>query len=88
MLVLTGRHLVGEQRVSITKLPTSERAPDDLVTIQELADALEIAESTAWLVARRLKLRRYRKPSSGKITYVSLSDAKRAYETPRAIDQA
>ena len=67
--------------------PRGDTAGDDLVSIKELAEQLNIAESTAWLVVRRLNLRRYRVPAKGKMTLVSLSEALRAYNAPRAIEQ-
>lgn len=67
--------------------PASSRAgaADDLVSVKELADKLGIAESTAWLVVRRLNLPRYRVPARGKTTLVSLSEAQRAYNAPQRV---
>lgn len=62
-------------------------AVDDLATVKEIGEELGIAESTAWLLVRRHNLPRYRVPARGKTTLIRREDARRAYFTPRPVDE-
>ena len=55
---------------------------EDLLSIQEVAARLGIAESTAWLIVKRRDLPRYRLPGRGKTVYFRWADVEEAYNTP------
>ena len=55
---------------------------DELLSIQEVADRLKIAESTAWLLVKRHNLPRYRLAGRGKTVFFQWSDVDAAYKTP------
>lgn len=59
---------------------------DDLVSVPELAQALEMGESTVWLFAKRQKLQRYRTPARGKTTLFRWQDVVDAYLRPVALE--
>jgi len=54
----------------------------DLLSIQDVAERLNIAESTAWLVVKRHNLPRYRLPGRGKTVFFRWPDVEKAYNTP------
>ncbi len=60
----------------------SKAASDDLLNIQSVAERLQIAESTAWLLVKRHNLPRYRLPGRGKTVFFRWSDIEEAYNTP------
>lgn len=55
---------------------------DELVSIQEVTERLNIAESTAWLIVKRHDLPRYRLPGRGKTVFFRWSEVQDAYQTP------
>ena len=63
-------------------------ADDELLSIQEVAARLQIAESTAWLIVKRRSLPRYRLPGRGKTVFFRWSDVEEAYNTPIPVEKA
>ncbi len=61
-------------------------AGEDLLSIQEVAARLRIAESTAWLIVKRRNLPRYRLPGRGKTVYFRWADIEEAYNTPIPVE--
>ena len=59
-----------------------QTAEDELLSIQEVAARLQVAESTAWLIVKRRSLPRFRLPGRGKTVYFRWSDVQEAYNTP------
>ena len=57
-------------------------AGEELLSIQDIAARLQIAESTAWLIVKRRDLPRYRLPGRGKTVYFRWADVEEAYNTP------
>ena len=55
---------------------------EELLSIQEVAARLQIAESTAWLIVKRRSLPRFRLPGRGKTVYFRWADVEEAYNTP------
>ncbi len=60
-------------------------APDDLVSIDEAAAALQRSPRLVWDLARDQGLPRYRIPARGKTTLLRWGDVLEAYNTPRQI---
>ena len=61
-------------------------ADDELVSVTEIADALDMGESTVWLFVKRQSLPRYRTAARGKTTLFKWIDVTTAYTTPVQID--
>lgn len=55
---------------------------DDLITVQEAAQAFDMGESTAWLLIKRHDLPRFRRPGQGKRTFIRRDEFEEAYRTP------
>jgi hypothetical protein len=60
-------------------------APDDLVSIDEAAAALDRSPRLVWDLARDRSLPRYRIPARGKTTLLRWGDVFEAFNTPRQI---
>jgi hypothetical protein len=58
-------------------------APDDLLSVEEAADALDRSPRLVWNLVRDYELPRYRVPARGKVTLLRWEDIERAYHTPR-----
>jgi hypothetical protein len=54
----------------------------DLVSVAEIADALDMGESTVWLFVKRQGLPRYRTAARGKTTLFRWLDVTTAYTAP------
>ncbi len=65
-----------------TSMAEAKVPGDELLSIQDVATRLQIAESTAWLIVKRHNLPRYRLPGRGKTVYFRWSDVEEAYNTP------
>ena len=61
---------------------------EELLSIQEVAARLQIAESTAWLIVKRRSLPRFRLPGRGKTVFFRWSDVEQAYNTPIPVEKA
>ena len=59
--------------------------PEALVSVPEIAEALNMGESTVWLFAKRHGLQRYRTPARGKTTLFRWGDVTEAYTRPVAV---
>jgi hypothetical protein len=57
-----------------------------LVSVPEVAEALEMGESTVWLFAKRHNLPRYRIAARGKTTLFKWQDVTDAYMRPVQIE--
>lgn len=55
---------------------------EELVSVQEIAAALDMGESTVWLLAKRHTLPRYRIAARGKTTLFKWRDVVGAYTRP------
>ncbi len=61
-------------------------AETDLVSVTEIAEALDMGESTVWLFVKRQGLPRYRTAARGKTTLFRWFDVTTAYMAPIQID--
>ena len=68
--------------LGVAKMTEPSAAGDGLLNIQAVAERLQIAESTAWLIVKRHNLPRYRLPGRGKTVYFRWADVETAYNTP------
>lgn len=60
---------------------------DELVSVEEAAEAIGRKSSTIWILARDHGLTRYRLPARGKTTLFRWGDIRAARETPRPKDE-
>ncbi len=67
---------------------SSERTRDleELLSVEEAAEALGRKASTVWILAREHHLPRYRIPARGKTTLLRWGDVLDAYNTPRPVE--
>ena len=63
-----------------------EFATEDLVSVAQIGDALDMGESTVWLFVKRHSLPRYRVPARGKTTLFRWGDVAEAYHRPVAVE--
>lgn len=61
---------------------SEQHSSDDLVTIHDIAARLDIAESTAWLLIKRVEPQRYRMPGRGKTAFFRWGEVEAAYKMP------
>jgi hypothetical protein len=57
-------------------------APEEWLTVDQLADQYDLGRSTVWLYLRRYHIPRYRMAARGKTTLIRRQDWERALHTP------
>jgi hypothetical protein len=61
---------------------TANRDPQQLLSVNQIAEEYRLGRSTVWLHLRRLQVPRYRTPATGKTTLVRRDEWERALATP------
>jgi hypothetical protein len=60
---------------------------DDLVTVEQIGEALGLSESGVWKFAKRHELKRFRVPARGRWTLYRWGDVVTAYTQPVSVDE-
>jgi hypothetical protein len=63
------------------------RDPDQLLTVDQVAEEYELGRSTVWLYLRRYQVPRFRTAATGKVTLVRRRDWEQAMHTPVAVSR-
>jgi len=61
--------------------------PGDLVTVQQIGEALEMGEASVWRFVKRHDLKRFRVPARGRWTLYRWGDVVTAYTQPVELDE-